>query len=375
MIWFSFLCQALALSLNAPPGFRVTKWADVPGARSLARSGDSIFVGTGGFFHPLDRVYRVRDWNQDGKIGSDEVEILIEGLSNPNGVAIRKNDLYVAERTRILRFADAVNLPRGKKLKIENAVEQPITLPSESQHGWRYIRFAPGVDDPWLYVSVGAPCNVCLPPTPLHAAIHRLNVESGKWETVARGVRNSVGFAFHPKTGKLWFTDNGRDLLGDDVPGDELNELAKPGDHFGYPFCYGQRVRDSEIKDLKEIKSCAQTKAPVRELGAHVAALGLRFASDSKFPAGFRNRIFIAEHGSWNRSQKSGYRVTMVDPTAATPTYEPFISGWLDEKTQKAWGRPVDLEFMADGSMILSDDGFSSGENAGTLYRVEYKGR
>lgn len=381
MIWFSFLfilfshrhSQALlpAESLKAPAGFKVQMWGKVPGARSLAKAGEALFVGTGGYSHPLDRVYRVLDWNRDGSISDDEVETLIEGLDNPNGVAIHGNDLFVAEHSRILQFEKAVDLPRGKKLLLRSAKILNFTLPKDTQHGWRYIRFALPPDDDWLYVAVGAPCNVCVPPTPQHAAIHRLNIKTGKVETVARGVRNSVGMAFHPKTGRLWFTDNGRDNLGDDEPPDELNEVISGGAHFGYPYCYGAKVPDGSVPFDKNIKSCGQTIAPKVDLGAHVAALGMRFYTGRSFPPEYRENIFIAEHGSWNRSRKSGFRVTVVKNKSGRWTYEPFVTGWLDEKAQSTWGRPSDLEVMDDGALIISDDGFSAGENPGALFRVQ----
>lgn len=217
-------------------------------------------------------------------------------------------------------------------------------------------------------MAIGAPCNVCKPPSALHATIQRVNVKSGKVETVARGVRNSVGMAFHPRTKNLWFTDNGRDFLGDDLPPDELNELSERGAHFGYPTCYGQRVHDASVTFATDVIDCASTVAPRADLGSHVAALGLIFYTGSQFPKEYNERIFIAEHGSWNRSRKSGYRVMSVRREGERWIYEPFITGCLDENTQSAWGRPVDLQQLEDGSLLVSDD-------TGAIYQVKYQGR
>ena len=179
-------------------------------------------------------------------------------------------------------------------------------IPSDTHHGWKFIAFGP---DGKLYVPVGAPCNVCEPPGPLHATITRMDAAGGAPEVIARGVRNSVGFDFHPETGELWFTDNGRDWLGDDAPPDELNRLGRPGEHFGFPYCHGDDLRDPEFN---RGRACSQFTPPVRSLGPHVAALGMRFYTGRMFPETYRGGIFIAEHGSWNRSRPIGYRVTFV---------------------------------------------------------------
>jgi glucose/arabinose dehydrogenase len=215
-----------------------------------------------------------------------------------------------------------------------------------------------------LYVPVGAPCNICEPGDP-HAAILRMHADGGGQEIVARGVRNTVGFDWQPGTSTLYFTDNGRDLMGDDVPPDELNRLSRPGEHFGYPYCHGGDISDPQFGKRRP---CAEFTPPAMKLGPHVAALGMRFYTGSMFPAEYRNQILIAEHGSWNRSHKIGYRVMLVRvKDGRAISYEPFAQGWL--RGERAWGRPVDLMSLPDGSVLLSDD------EAGAVYRITYEGR
>lgn len=359
--------------LKLPPGFRISLFAKVPGARSIARAPDgTLFIGSGAFSNPYDRVYRIKDWNQNGKIDEAEVEILIDGLNNPNGVAVRGTTLFVAEIDGVLAFDKVLQLKRGSRLTRKQARKLPYTFPDEDHHGWKFIRFAPPPNDRWLYVPVGAPCNICKPPSPEFSAIHRIDVDGRTKETVAKGVRNTVGFDFHPTTGNLWFTDNGRDSLGDDRPPDELNEVTAVGQHFGYPYCHGSGMVDPKIRFDEVVGKCSATQATRANLGAHVAALGMRFYRGSKFPKSYQDRIFIAEHGSWNRTRKSGYRVTTVKMVGDRAVYEPFVTGWLNEQTQKAWGRPVDIESMPDGSLLVSDDGLANSPNTGALYRIEF---
>jgi glucose/arabinose dehydrogenase len=234
-------------------------------------------------------------------------------------------------------------------------------LPKETHHGWKFIAFGP---DGWLYVPVGAPCNVCEPDPERYAAILRMRPDGSQLQTYARGVRNSVGFDWHPDTHELWFTDNGRDMLGDDVPPDELNRAPRPGLHFGYPYCHGGTVADPEYGKKH---ACSDFTPPAQALGAHVAALGMRFYTGTQFPPEYRGQIFIAEHGSWNRSEPSGYRVMLVklDGNRAV-SYTPFVSGWLQGR--QAWGRPSDVLVLPDGSLLISDD------YAGAIYRVRYTG-
>ncbi len=339
---------ALPLSqLEVPPGFRIELFARVPNARQMAHGNATLFVGS----MRAGKVYAIPLNNPS------RPRVIADDLDMPVGVAFRDGDLYVSALSRILRLRD-----------IEGRLDRPpkpevVTqgYPSDTHHGWKFIAFGP---DGWLYVPVGAPCNICEPDPDTYAAITRLDVTSGRIEVVARGVRNSVGFDWQPQSGDLWFTDNGRDWLGDDAPPDELNRLGRQGQHFGYPYCHGGTIADPEYGQRH---LCSEFVAPAQKLGAHVASLGMRFYTGRQFPARYRNAIFIAEHGSWNRSHKSGYRVSMVrlqDKRAVS--YEPFVTGWL--QGDAAWGRPADVLVMPDGSLLISDD------QAGAIYRVIFAG-
>jgi glucose/arabinose dehydrogenase len=337
--------------IKLPPGFHITVYAaDVPNAREMALGPPGIvFVGS----RAEGKIYAVVDKNGDHR--ADEVHVLASGLNMPSGVAFRDGALYVAAVNRVLRFRDV-----ARDLRHPPRAEVVSDLyPSDGHHGWKFIAFGP---DGRLYIPVGAPCNVCEPPGPLHATITRLDLAGGRPEVVARGVRNSVGFDFHPKTGELWFTDNGRDWLGDDQPPDELNRLSTPGEHFGFPYCHGDSLRDP---DFNKGRSCQQFTAPARLLGPHVASLGMRFYTGQMFPEPYRGGIFIAEHGSWNRSTPIGYRVTFVKVDGARAvSYETFAEGWL--KGSVAAGRPADVLVMPDGALLVSDD------KAGQIYRIAY---
>jgi glucose/arabinose dehydrogenase len=285
--------------------------------------------------------------------------VIDDGLNTPNGVAVSGTDLYVAEISRILRY-DGVAAPDGRRL--ENPPEPVVVtddLPTEEHHGWKFIDFGP---DGKLYVPVGAPCNICNREEPF-ATILRMNRDGSNREIVARGVRNTVGFDWHPDTGELWFTDNGRDWMGDDRPPCELNRVTDAGQHFGYPFVHGDDLLDPEFGSGKDP---SDYRAPAQELGPHVAPLGMEFYTGTMFPEEYRGDVLIAEHGSWNRSDKIGYRVTRVrlnDAGEATD-YRPFASGWL--QGEENWGRPVDLEILPDGSLLVSDD------QTGAIYRITY---
>lgn len=338
--------------LSAPPGFAIELYAaGLPDARSLALGeAGTVFVGT----RRAGQVYALPDRDRDGR--PDRVVRLLSGLNMPNGVALREGALYVAEVGRILRFDDI-------EARLDDPPKPVVVfdrLPSERHHGWKFIAFGP---DGWLYVPVGAPCNVCAPPEP-YATIARLAPDGSAFEVIARGVRNSVGFDWHPESGKLWFTDNGRDHLGDDEPPDELNRVDRPGLHFGFPYCHGGTLPDPEFGALAP---CDSFVPPAQRLGPHVAALGLRFYDGSMFPPEYRGQIIIAEHGSWDRSAKIGYRLSLVrveeDRALA---YEPFVEGWLEG--EENWGRPVDVLVMPDGALLVSDD------QAGAVYRVSYDG-
>ena len=341
--------------IKLPPGFSIELWARVGNARQMTlgrydANGGTLFVGSmrAGKVHavPFGPDFKAR-----------EVVTIASGLQLPVGVAYRDGSLYVSAVSRILRF-DGIE----KRLRNPpDAVLVTDRLPSETHHGWKFIAFGP---DGKLYVPVGAPCNVCEPDPDRYANILRMNPDGTSLEIVARGVRNSVGFDWHPQTGALWFTDNGRDALGDDLPPDELNHAVQPGMHFGYPYCHGKDLPDPEFGAKQE---CQTFSPPVQNLGPHVAALGMRFYTANRFPEQYRNQVFIAEHGSWNRSRKIGYRVSLVRlREGRAVAYETFASGWL--QGESAWGRPADVLMLPDGSMLVSDD------HAGAIYRIFYRG-
>ncbi len=332
--------------IKLPPGFSIEVYSDqVPNARSLAMGAQgTLFVGT----RTEGKVYAL----QTRESGEKVVHTIASDLNMPNGVAFHEGDLYVAEVSRILRFDD-----------IESSLASPPApqiidgFPTDRHHGWKYIAFGP---DGKLYVPIGAPCNIC--DEQGYAVIIRMNADGSAREVFARGVRNTVGFTWHPGTGEMWFTDNGRDWLGDDQPPCELNRAEKAGLHFGYPFCHGGTIEDPEFGHLAD---CSDAIAPAAALGPHVAPLGVKFYTGMMFPAEYRNQIFIAEHGSWNRSEKIGYRIVLVrlDGNRAI-SYEPFAEGWL--RGDEVSGRPVDLMVLDDGSMLVSDD------EAGAIYRITY---
>ena len=342
--------------INLPEGFKISVFAhSIENARSLARGEEgTIFVGN----RSEDKVYAVVDSNKDGV--ADETYVIASGLRMPNGVAFRNGDLYVAEVSRILRFPD-----------IENSLDNPPQpevvydqYPEDRHHGWKYIAFGP---DDKLYVPVGAPCNICNPEEEVYASITRMDPDGSNMEIYAHGVRNSVGFDWHPETDVLWFTENGRDMLGNNIPPDELNRAPDKGMHFGFPYCHGGDIQDPEFGDLRD---CDEFVEPAQKLGPHVAALGMKFYTGDMFPAAYKNQILIPEHGSWNRDTKIGYRVRLVrvDENGNATSYETFADGWLNEEEQEAWGRPVALLQLPDGSMLLSDD------HAGVIYRITYEG-
>ena len=346
------LTEKLAL-IELPPGFSIELYASgVPNARAMAvGSNVTLFVGS----RSKGNVYGVVDTDHDHQ--ADKVFIIAQNLRAPAGVAIWQQSLYVSSINKILRFDD-----------IEKRLHEPPTaivvtdqLPNESHHGWKFIDFGP---DGSLYVPVGAPCNVCLRSDP-YAAILKMNRDGTNMEIVARGVRNSVGFAWHPETKELWFTDNGRDNLGDNSPPGELNRAHRPGLHFGFPFCHGASISDPKFGHER---SYTDFQAPEQLLGPHVAPLGLTFYQGDMFPQEYKNSIFIAEHGSWNRSKKLGYRITLVqlDHLGEPESYVVFAEGWL--QGERAWGRPADVLVLNDGSLLVSDD------KAGAIYRILYTG-
>ncbi len=338
-------------SLHVPAGYAVDVFAEgVTNARSMAWAGDGlVFVGT----RDEGSVYAVVDTN--GDMRADRTYVLDTGLVMPNGVALKGGDLYVATVNQILRYRDIRN-------HLDAPGEPEVVYgdyPTEKHHGWKFIAFGP---DGMLYVPVGAPCNICESKEEVFASITRLDVDAAnpKPEVVAHGVRNSVGFNWHPDTKQLYFTDNGRDMLGDDVPPCEFNRLTEVGQHFGYPYCHGGTISDPEFGGKRQ---CNAFVPPVQNLGAHVAPLGIEFVTSPQFSA-YAGQALIAEHGSWNRTIPDGYRISRVSLEGGTGAgYETFIDGWL-MADGTAWGRPVDLEWMPDGSLLVSDD------MLGVIYRV-----
>lgn len=342
--------------ISLPGDFSISLYSnEVPGARSLALGADgTLFIGT-----RSKTVYALSD--TDGDNYAETVHIIADNLNTPNGVAFRDGALYVAEISRILRYdgiESRLSSPPAPVVIID-------TLPRDTHHGWKFIRFGP---DGRLYVPVGAPCNVCKRGDERYAAILRVNPDGTNLEVFAHGVRNTVGFDWHPESGVLWFTDNGRDnisrdqRINDNSPPDELNRAGESGLHFGFPYCHGADVQDPQFGSER---SCDEFTSPQWELPAHVAALGMRFYMGSMFPASWKNVIFIAEHGSWNRIVPIGYRVTSVrlDELGNAASYDVFAHGWLGSDGT-AWGRPVDVLVAPDGALLVSDD------RRGAVYRI-----
>jgi glucose/arabinose dehydrogenase len=338
--------------IKLPPGFSITKYASgVKGARSLALGENgTLFVGTRG-----DKVYALVD--SDGDYVADQIKIVASGLNSPNGVAFHKGDLYIGEIHRIVVL-------RNIESNLDNPPKPEIiynNYPDKTHHGYKYIAIGP---DDKLYAPVGAPCNVCLEDDPVFASITRMNLDGSGFEIVAHGVRNTVGFDWHPKTKKLWFTDNGRDMLGDDLPADELNRLESVGQHFGFPFCHQGDLPDP---DYGTERNCSDFTPPIQKLNPHGASLGMLFYTGDMFPPEYQNQIFICEHGSWNRSKKIGYRVSMVTLQEGRSTdFKAFADGWL-LPDDDILGRPVALLQMPGGSVLVSDD------YSGVVYRITYK--
>ncbi|MDD5411920.1 MAG: PQQ-dependent sugar dehydrogenase [Methylobacter sp.] len=357
--WLAFAQQSnyqdILKQLHLPAGFTISIFSDnVPNARSLAlgRKG-VVFVGTGS----EGTVYAVEDSDDDGI--ADKRHIIATNLNMPNGVAYKDGALYVAELNRIIRF-DHIDQNLSNPPKPAVVYDK---FPSDQHHGWKYLRFGP---DNKLYTAVGAPCNICNPEKPIYASLVRLNPDGSDFEIIARGIRNTVGFDWQPGTNSLFFSDNGRDYLGDDLPPDELNKWTVAGEHFGYPYCHGGDLPDP---DFTADKKCQQFTAPAWKFKAHMAALGLRFYRGNQFPADFKSQLFVAQHGSWNRSEPQGYRVALVKFKQDHPISEQaFVSGWLTNDG-KVLGRPVDILEMPDGSLMISDD------KLGVIYKVEYKGK
>jgi glucose/arabinose dehydrogenase len=342
-------------TIKLPPGFKIELYAqDVENARSMDLSpSGTLFVGT----RSKGSIYALTTKNNGLEAG--KLYTIAEDMNMPNGVAYKDGNLYVAEVNRILKYSDIES--RFKSTPSYDVIFDQY--PKDRHHGWKYIDFGP---DGKLYVPVGAPCNICDEEDPVYASITRINPDGSDLEIVHRGIRNTVGFTWHPQTKELWFTDNGRDMLGDEIPACEVNHAPRDSMHFGYPYCHQGDLPDPEFG---EKYPCSDFTPPAKNLGPHTAPLGIEFYTGTQFPENYRNQIFVAEHGSWNRSKKIGYRVMMLKlQDDEVISYEPFAEGWLNEENDKIWGRPVDLELLPDGSMLVSDD------YADVIYRIYYEG-
>ena len=336
--------------VELPTGFSIAIYADgVENARQMVL-GDSgtLFAGS----RKAGKLWAMTDVDGDNR--AETVRLIDEDLNMPSGLEFRDGALYVGAVDRILRYDN-----------IEALLDQPpepvvVTdaLPDKKHHGWKYLRFGP---DGKLYIPVGVPCNIC--DEEGFGEIRRMNPDGSAMDVYAKGVRNSVGLAFHPDNGQLWFTDNGRDMLGEDLPADELNHAPQPGMHFGIPYCHQGDLLDEKFGKGSD---CANYTPPVVKLDPHGAALGLTFYTGDMFPAGYTNRLFIAQHGSWNRTEKIGYQVRVLDvqPDGTVLNNEIFAAGWL--QGQEVWGRPNDVLVMPDGALLVSDD------LAGVIYRISY---
>ena len=327
--------------IQLPDGFDIDVYAEgVINARGMDQSPNgTLFVGS----RSEGAVYALKDL--DGDFHADTMFVIDEDLKLPVGVAFHKGDLYVSAVSKIYKYEN-IEARLGEEI-------EPVIIyddyPTETHHGWKYIAFGP---DDKLYVPVGAPCNIC-ESDEIYSSITRINPDGTGLEIIAHGVRNTVGFDWHPETGELYFTDNGRDMLGNDIPTCELNRLKEEGTHFGYPYCHQGDLADPEFG---EKRACDEFIKPFQNLGPHVAPLGMEFYTGNSFPSEYKNRMIIAEHGSWNRDTPIGYRLSMVaiDEKGNSKGYEMFAEGWLQDG--KAWGRPVDIEQLKDGSILVSDD-------------------
>ena len=339
--------------IKLPEGFVISVYAEVPSVRSICVSpSGTVFAGTRN-----DKVFAIPDKNNDGK--ADSVYQIANGLQSASGVAFKDGSLYIGASSTIYKM-DNIESNLSDPPKPSVVYDQ---FPSDAHHGLRYISFGP---DNKLYVGVGAPCNVCLPSKPYYGTICRINPDGSGFEIYASGVRNTVGFDWNPETKDLWFTDNGRDNLGDTIPNDELNKATQAGMNFGFPYCHQGNIPDPEFGKQK---SCSDFTPPVKLLGAHVASLGMTFNKENKFPPEYKNAIFIAEHGSWNRTIPIGYRVVVLKMDANGNPGEPvpFADGWLQNE-KEVNGRPVDVQFLKDGSLLVSDD------YNGVIYKISFKG-
>src|SRR5687767_9037181 len=338
--------------LKLPAGFKAEVWASgMPGGRAMALSedGKKVYVGT----RAIGRVYEVSD---EG--GKRSVRVVADKLTQPAGVAYKDGALYVFAIDKVLKYDGIAGKPDAQPQDLTAKFE----LPPKPHHNWKYVAFGP---DGKLYVPFGAPCNICEPEQE-YAQIRRYNADGSGKEVIATGVRNSVGFDWHPKTKELWFTDHGRDWMGDDRPQDELNRMSKPGLNFGFPYCHAEGVVDP---DVKKADPCKGVTKPVALMGPHAAVMGVKFYTGDMFPASYKETMFIARRGSWNRTKLSGFDVVTVKPGAdgKGAKVTPFLTGFMDPKANDFWGRPVYLLQMPDGALLVSD------EQNGAIYRISYQ--
>ncbi len=341
--------ETLPHPLTLPKGFRISVFADgLDGVRMMALSPKGDLTVTQS---RSGRVLILPDQNQDGK--ADRVLVFAKDLDRPHGLAWRDGELYVAETGAVVRLRDA----DGDGIA-ETRHMVTSDLPAGGMHWTRTLGFGP---DGNMFVSAGSSCNACTEEDRRRASLMRFKPDGTDLTLFARGLRNSVGFAWHPVTGELWATDNGRDRLGNDVPPDELNRITFGG-HYGWPYCYGDRHADPSFK---EAEFCARSVPMTLGFQAHSAALGMAFYTGEQFPAEYRNDAFVAFHGSWDRQPPTGYKVVRVRFKDGKPTgYEDFATGWL--RGGKGWGRPVDVLVAPDGALFVTDDG------GGRIYRITY---
>lgn len=336
-------------NLKLPPGFKAEIWATgAPGARAMARSpSGKIYVGTRG----IGRVYEITDTGT-----TRTVRVVADKLTQP-AVTFHNGSLYVFAIDKVLRYDGIDSNPGAQPVDLT----AKFNLPPEQHHNWKYVRFGP---DNKLYVPFGAPCNICIPGEP-YAQIRRYNADGSGMEVIARGVRNTQGFDWHPVTRELWFSDHGRDWMGDDTPEDELNRLSRAGQNFGFPYCHANGIVD---RDIRKSNACDGVTLPVKTMGGHAAVMGVQFYTGSMFPPEYRNALLVARKGSWNRTKKNGYDVVVVraNPDGSNAQVTPFITGFMNEQNQTFWGRPVYFLQMPDGSLLLTD------EQNGAVYRITY---
>ena len=335
--------------VRVPPGFKVELWASgMPGIRAMTRAQSGrIYAGTRG----IGRVYEITDSG-----GQRTSRVLVDKLNQP-AVTYHDGALYVAAIDKVLRYDGIDRDPSPQPVDLTAR----FALPPEQHHNWKYIAFGP---DGKLYVPFGAPCNICIPGEP-YAQIRRYNADGSGMEVVARGVRNTQGFAWHPVTREMWFTDHGRDWMGDDAPEDELNRMTRVGQNFGFPFCHANGIAD---RDVRRDRACDGVTLPVTTMGPHAAAMGVHFYTGTMFPAEYRNVLLVARKGSWNRTKKAGYDVVAVrtDANGGNARVTPFVTGFLDAAGDNFWGRPVYMLQLPDGSLLLSD------EQMGAIYRISH---